>query len=57
MVDYEQWVMDLCTLLDNIEFSETLDEVKDLTHQRFEIAKNNGATISFTGLRVSELRN
>lgn len=57
MIDYQQWVMDLCTLLDNIEISNTSDDIKHLTYQRFEIARNNGTDISFTGLQVSELRN
>ena len=38
----------LCTLLDKIELaSDDEDAVRQLCHQRFEIARNHGFTVEF----------
>ncbi len=52
-IDYKQWGATLMTLLDLIAVAESLEEVKALTVQRFEIAREYGMEIVFTGIEVT----
>ena len=52
-VSYEQWAVDLCSLLDAIEIAldeDDLDRAQTLVAGRFDIAENNGFIVEFTGI-------
>ena len=48
-VNYEDFALQLCTLLDKIEAQTDIDLVHELCKRRFAIAKSCGITVVFEG--------
>ena len=47
--DYKQWALDMCTLLDRIEFINDDENIKVLCHERFVLAEKHGLGVTFLG--------
>ena len=53
-VNYEDYAIKLCTLLDLIEAQEDIDRVHELCKRRFSIAESCGINVVFEGGDSSE---
>ena len=52
--DYEHWALTMCGLLDKIELSSDDEiEVHRLCQMRFQIARDHGLTVEFSGVPMS----
>ena len=49
-MDWQAWALDMCTLLDRIEFvSDDSEAVHKLCQGRFGLARKHGLTVEITG--------
>lgn len=48
-IDYKQWALDMCVLLDRIEQVCDDDAVEILCKERFALAKKHGIKVEYTG--------